>query len=52
MAHVEHNSGNNEWYTPSYIVEAARRVLGAFDCDPASSDFANTLIGAKTYYML
>lgn len=50
MAHVEHNSGNNEWYTPSYIVEAARRVLGAFDCDPASSDFANTLIGAKTYY--
>ena len=48
--HVRHNSGEVEWYTPSYIVEAARAVLGAIDCDPASSDIANQTIKAAQYY--
>lgn len=49
-AHVSHNSGENEWYTPKPYIDAARRVLGEIDLDPASSDVANRTVGATTYY--
>jgi len=48
--HVEHNSGENEWYTPPDIIERARGAMGGIDCDPASSDFANKNVKAGTYY--
>lgn len=49
-AHVGHNSGENEWYTQSIHIEAARKVLGCIDLDPASSEIANKTVQAKTFY--
>jgi ParB family chromosome partitioning protein len=49
-AHVANNSGENEWYTPAPIIEAARNVMGGIDVDPASSDVANKTVQAATYY--
>jgi hypothetical protein len=49
-AHVSHNSGNNEWYTPEPFIAAAREVMGAIDCDPASSEVANATVQAERFF--
>jgi len=49
-AHVSHNSGVNEWYTPTKYIDAAREVMGSIDLDPASSDIANKIVGATAYF--
>lgn len=40
----------NEWYSPADVVEAARRVMGAIDLDPASCYHANQIVKATGYY--
>ena len=50
LPHVFFNSGNNEWYTPADIIDAARKVLGTIDLDPASSEIANQTVGATAFY--
>lgn len=49
-AHVAHNSGDNEWYTPALHIELARTVMGGIDCDPATSEVANRTVQAETIF--
>lgn len=44
------SSNSNEHNPPSYIIEAAREVMGNIDLDPMSNELANEVIRATTYY--
>lgn len=50
--HVSNNSGENEWYTPPFIIESAKSIMGDIDLDPASSKLANETVGAKEFYTI
>ncbi len=43
---INQDSGNTEWYTPSEIIEAARKTLGRIDLDPFSCEQANKTVKA------
>jgi hypothetical protein len=48
--HVGQNSGENEWYTPKYIIDAARNTMESIDLDPASNELADKIVQATKYY--
>jgi phage N-6-adenine-methyltransferase len=48
--HRAQGTGENEWYTPAKYIGLARRVLGAIDLDPASSDKAQETVQATKYF--
>lgn len=43
-------TGDQENYTPSIYVEAARSVMGSIDLDPASCEYAQETVKAKCYF--
>ena len=47
---VARHTGEVEWHTPSEHVEAARRVLGGIDLDPASNEAAQETVRARAYF--
>ncbi len=47
---VQKYTGDNEYYTPSKYVEAARQVMGGIDLDPASCTFAQKTVKATEHY--
>jgi len=49
---VANYTGNNEWYTPFELLESVRVVMGSIDTDPASSELANTVVKADTFYTI
>lgn len=48
--HRAQGTGENEWYTPSDHIEAARGFMGAIDLDPASSVKAQAVVRATKFY--
>jgi len=47
---INSTSGNTEYFTPLAIIEAARRVMGSIDLDPASCLEANEIVKAAKIY--
>jgi ParB family chromosome partitioning protein len=47
---VFHSSESDSWGTPGAYIEAARKVLGRIDLDPASSAHWNQTVGATRFY--
>ena len=52
LAHVAHSTSETEWDTPLDFVQAARRVMGSIDVDPASNERANKRIQADKFYTM
>ena len=48
----QHSSATNEHPTPPEVVEPARRLLGRFDLDPASTPEINRTIGADKIFTI
>lgn len=48
---INQTSGEQEYYTPPHIVDAARKVLGgSISLDPATSIRANEIVGAERIF--
>lgn len=47
---INQDSGDQEYYTPMKIVEAARRAMGGIDLDPFTSELANERIKATSIF--
>ncbi len=48
--HRAMGTGENEWYTPTDVLDDVRSVLGEIDLDPASSEAAQKHVKAKRFF--
>jgi len=48
--HRAEGTGENEWFTPSQYIEAAREVMDGIDLDPASHEVAQATVRACRYF--
>lgn len=44
------SSASEEWYSPPWLIDLARLVMGGINLDPASNKVAQQWIGAETWY--
>lgn len=44
---IKHSSNSVEWFTPLWLIDMCKEVLGEIDLDPASCTQANLRVGAK-----
>ena len=50
--YINQTSGKQEWRTPTFILQSARKTLGWIDLDPASSISAQKYVKAHNYYTI
>lgn len=47
---LDAGDASDGWYTPPWIIEKARAVLGVIDLDPASCEAAQAIVQASAFY--
>lgn len=47
---IQHSSRSDRWFTPPYILDLVREVLGVIGLDPASEETANEHVGALRFF--
>jgi hypothetical protein len=47
---IDKDTSKDAWYTPAWLVDSIREILGSIDTDPCSCDIAQSIVKATTYY--
>ena len=50
MNNIRHSAENTRFMTPEWLVEMGRQVVGEYDVDPCTDEFANQVVRARTIF--